>query len=425
MQQLTGEAPGRTVETLTPVELFALADAARDAGDLVSAERAYRALSQNPDIELRTEARFRLGLMLADLLHDYRRAAIAFRQILAEKPKATRVRLELARMYGLLGDQAAARRELRATEAAGLPPEVERTVRLFANALRAGKPLGGSFELSFAPDSNINRATRAGALDTVLGTFTLDRSARAKPGIGIAGKAQVYWRIPVKNGLDMLTRVSASAAAYRASRYDDMSLAVSVGPEMRFGRDQVSLAATGGWRWYGLKAYSVAVGTSADWSHPIGKRAETRITASVSGVENHFNPVQDATSYALTAGADRAFGARTGVGATLTVQRDVAADPAFSFASGSARVYGYRELGRTTLVASLGYAKLAADRRLQLFVMRREDTFCSASLTATFRGLRLGTVAPLLRIGYDRNLSSVAIYAYKRRYFNVGVGAAF
>lgn len=164
---------------LTPAQLFLFADAARDAGDFAAAESAYRALAANPDIDLRTEARFRLGLMLADRMGRPRDAAIEFRRILDEKPDAARVRLELARMDAMLGRLGAAEREFRAAQATGqLPPDVERAVRFYASALAAAKPFGGSIELALAPDSNINRATRSDTLGTVIGDFTLSDDAK-------------------------------------------------------------------------------------------------------------------------------------------------------------------------------------------------------------------------------------------------------
>src|SRR3546814_4855322 len=99
-------------------------------------------------------------MMLADDLERYSEAAIECRRILDDKPDVARVRLELARMQAMLGNLTAARKELRAAEAAGLPPEVEQIVRFYSRALDARKPVGGSVKVALAPDSNINRATR-------------------------------------------------------------------------------------------------------------------------------------------------------------------------------------------------------------------------------------------------------------------------
>ncbi|WP_162895863.1 hypothetical protein [Novosphingobium sp. THN1] len=125
-----------------------MADSARDAGDYVTAETAYRALAGNPDIELRSEARFRLAMMLADQMKRTRDAAVELRRILDEKPDAARVRLELARMDAMMGRLGAAEREMRAAQASGqLPADVERAVRFYAAALAAAKPLAAVWSL--------------------------------------------------------------------------------------------------------------------------------------------------------------------------------------------------------------------------------------------------------------------------------------
>ena len=189
--------------SLTPAQLFDFAEQAKARADFVTAETAYRALATNPDIEIRTEARFRLALMLADQLHRPADAAIELRKILDEKPKAARVRLELARMDAQLGRPGAAARELRAAQAAGLPPEVQQLVRFYASAFEDQKPLGYSLGLAIAPDTNINRATKADTLGTIIGDFTLDENAKAQSGVGLALQGQVYGRL----GIDPKTRL--------------------------------------------------------------------------------------------------------------------------------------------------------------------------------------------------------------------------
>jgi TolA-binding protein len=114
---------------LSPTKLFGLADDARAAGRIADAEIIYRALTKDPDIEIRSEARFRLGMMLADQKR-YRDAAIAFRELLDEKPGAVRVRLELARVLALMGNADAARRQLRqALWSINSPPHCARQSR--------------------------------------------------------------------------------------------------------------------------------------------------------------------------------------------------------------------------------------------------------------------------------------------------------
>src|SRR3569623_2961652 len=91
-------APAGQQVQMSAAQLFAYAAAARDRGDYAAAEPAYQALFQDPDLELRTEARFRLAEMSTTKLGKHREAAVLLRRLLADKPDAASVRLELARV---------------------------------------------------------------------------------------------------------------------------------------------------------------------------------------------------------------------------------------------------------------------------------------------------------------------------------------
>lgn len=411
--------------TLSPAELFAFADAARDRGDFAVAEQAYRALASNPSLELRNEARFRLGMMLADKLKRPRDAAIEFRRILDEQPNAARVRLELARIDAELGNLSAARRELRAAQAAGLPPEVERAVRFYAAALQASRPFGGNVELALAPDSNINRATRAGTLGTVLGDFTLNDDARARSGTGLAVRGQVWWREGLGKSSSLLVRASTSAALYRDPQFRDVSLGLQAGPEFRSGTDRITITLGPTWRWYGTDPYSRAVGGEASLLHPLGKRGQGRLSLGVTRTTNLRNDFQTNTGWFFSTGVDRALSARFGAGLTLSATRSNARDPGWSDASGGINAYAWREAGRTTFVIAAGYSRLEADARLSLFPRRRVDDHFSASASATWRALQWHGFAPLTRVIWERNRSTVGIYDFRRLAAEVGVGSAF
>jgi hypothetical protein len=402
-----------------------MADEARARGEFTRAETAYRALMQDRDVEVRTEARFRLGMMLADDLKLYSKAALEFRRILDDKPNAARVRLELARMQAMLGDLAAARKELRAAQAAGLPPAVEQLVRFYSRALNARKPLGGSVELAIAPDSNINRATRSDTLGTVIGDFALDQDAQAKSGIGLDLQGQGYFRARIKRGADLLLRTSASATLYRDSDFNDISAGVQAGPQFNWDSNQLTFSVGPSWRWYGRDPYSITVGGNVSWQRPAGKRSQVRLEGGFAHVTNKRNPLQTAEDITLSASLDRAFSARTGGGVQVYGLRTAARDPGYSLANGGASVYLFREMGRTTFVGTLGYSRLEADKRLFLYPERRREDRYSASLAATLRALHIGSFAPLVRLNWERNRSSIEIYDYRRVAAEFGVTSAF
>ncbi|OCC22848.1 hypothetical protein MB02_15545 [Croceicoccus estronivorus] len=410
---------------LNAAEMFAFADAARDRGDYDTARAAYRALTLDPAIDLRTEARFRLGMMLADKQGKYREAAVEFRKILDERPETPGVRLQLARMQAQLGNLSAARRELRAVRASGLPPEVDQIVRFYANALESLKRVGGSFEVALAPSNNINRATRADTLGTIIGDFTLDDDAKAKSGTGLSLKGQAYGRVPLSHRLDLLARVSGDTDLYRHRDFNDIALSAQMGPQWRSGRDRLSLAGLAAWRWYGGDPYSFTYGVTGNWLHPTGKRSQVRLDGSVVRIDNRRNDLEDATRYMLAGTVERAFSARAGGGIQLSAQRSVARDPGYSGTRGGMDAFLFREFGKTTVVLNVGYSRLTADQRLFLYPRLRKDNRYSASIAATFRSLRIGSIAPLARLKYEYNRSSVEIYDFNRVAAELGITAAF
>jgi len=406
-------------------QLFAYADAARDAGDFRTAEAAYRALTSNRDPQLRAEARFRLGMMLADQRHEYRAAAIEFRHILDEQPKSARVRLELARVLALMGNVGGAEREFRAAEAAGLPLQVQQMVRFYANALSTRKSVGGNIEVAIVPDSNVNRATRSDTIGTVLGNFTLGKDTRERSGIGLSLRGQGYVRRTMAQGANLLVRVSGSADLYRHSQFDDFIVAVQAGPELISGADRITLSIGPAWRWYGIEPYSLTVGGAANWQHPLGRRSLLRIDGGAGRISNRRNALQDGANYSLSAGIDRALSARSGGGLQISASRQTARDPGYGDATAGISAYAFRELGRTTAVLGFGYRRLEADKRLALYPKRRIDEQISLTASGTWRALQVRGFAPFTRLRLERNRSTVGLYDYKRAAAELGITSAF
>ena len=425
--RLAAEVPaklGGISLTLSPEQLLAMADAARDAGDFKVAETAYRALFRDPSLPIRSEARFRLAMMLAKLGH-LQDSAILLRSILDEEPSAQRVRLELARLLDLMGDEAGARRALREVQAGGLPPEVARIVDRYSAALRAQKPFGATFELAIAPDSNINRATRSDTLSTVLGDFTLDQDARARSGVGLAVRGQVYGRLPIDKKTGLLARVSGAGDFYRQREFNDMSLEISAGPEFHLGSDRLTAEAGTNWRWFGGEPYATGLTADLNYLHPLGRTSQLRSAAGIGAITNKRNRLQDGHSYSLSLSYERALSIRSGIGVTLSGDRQSLRDPGYSTSSGHVTLLGYREIGPMSLVATLSYSRLEADQRLAIFPERRIDDLYRTSLAVTFRKLRVGSFSPVLRVTGERNHSSIELFDYRRVRSELGVIRAF
>jgi hypothetical protein len=87
--------------------------------------------------------------------------------------------------------------------------------------------------------------------------------------------------------------------------------------------------------------------------------------------------------------------------------------------------YAFREIGRTTAVISASYSRLEADDRLFLYRHRRADERVAISASTTWRALQWKGLAPLTRLRWERNRSSVEIYDYRRLAAEIGITAAF
>ncbi len=417
-------ATAQVQSRLTAPEMFALAERARSEKQVREAETLYRALDHDPDIDVRSEARFRLGMLEAEQGH-YRDAAVAFRRLLDEKPDATRVRLELARVMARMGDGAGARRQLRQARSAGLPANVAIMVDQFANTLRSSRPFGGSLEVSVAPDTNITRGTSARTLDTTIAPLILNDDARANAGFGLKIGAQGYVRTPVAPSLALLGRVSTSAALYGRGRFNDTSVAADIGPEWTSSQGRLRVSAGGGRRYYGGAQYARTSTVSADWLYATGRRSQLTTALSASRVRYPMNALQDGATYDGTVSLERAITARTGGSVSVSLTRQTARDPGYATTSVGFGALAWRDAGPATLYGSLAIRSLEADERLTLYRKVRSDRLVRLSGGVSFRRLTLFGMAPILRAGFERNHSTVGLYDYRRLSADIGIIRAF
>lgn len=425
--QISGD--GTALNGLSAAQLFDLADQARVAGRVADAEAIYAALARDPKIEIRSEARFRLGMMLADQQRNAD-AALAFRAILDEQPDASRVRLELARVLSAMGDEGRARQQLRQAQASGLPPQVAQVVDRFAAALRSNRSFGGNFEFAMAPDSNINRATDAKQLDTAIAPLTLSDDAREQSGLGVHLSGQVYARLGLSPRLTLVPRLSGDGTFYRESQFNDTSGSALIGVEWQAGRDRLIPSVGATWRYYGGKLYARTKTADMRWTHRLGKRGQSDIAFSYGQARYETNTLQDGDLFNLSATVERALTARTGIGASLNASRQTARDPAYATASGGVTVLGWRDMGKTTLFANATVRRLESDAAIMfgpvaLFGDRRKEWFLRGSIGATFRQIEVAGFSPVVRVAYERNISTVGIYDYRRATIDVGITRAF
>jgi tetratricopeptide (TPR) repeat protein len=420
----TAPAVAPRIVRLNMEQVFSLADAAQERGDIRVAEAAYEALAHDPNKQVRAEALFRHAKLLAKA-GRLDSAATLFRTLLDERPDAIGARLELVRALDQMGDKDAAWRELRSAQASGLPSRVARLVDRYSEALRSARPMGASLEIAIAPDSNISRSTRSDTLGTVLGDFEIDDDSKAKSGLGLALRGQGYRRFGLGEGSSILVRASGFADLYKKSEFNDIALDVAAGPEFLAGRSRVQLELGATQRWFGQDPYLRSARVKGTWTLPVDRRSQLRIGASATLNDNQQNDLQDGKRFSAELAFERALSASMGAALTLSADREVARDPAYSTRGWRAGVMVWRDIGRTTFTAGVDFGQLRADDRLALFPDKRSDRYYRLSLGATLRQFTFAGFAPVTRLVIERNHSTIEFHDFKRTRTEFGVVRPF
>jgi hypothetical protein len=142
-------------------------------------------------------------------------------------------------------------------------------------------------------------------------------------------------------------------------------------------------------------------------------------------VKYRTNRLQEGDLFDLSISAEHALNSRSGIGGSAGGTRQTARDPGYATVAGYLSIFGWRDLGRATLFASAGLRRTEGDARLLLFRDRRREWLYQASLGATFRNLTYRGFAPLVRLRYERNVSTIELYDYRRVAADFGITRAF
>ena len=255
---------------------------------------------------------------------------------------------------------------------------------------------------------------------------TLPPKRSCAGGTGLALRAQAYRRLALGDqGSSFLVRLGGLADLYGRSRFNDVAVQLSAGPEFELGRNRVQLELGASQRWLGQKPVLRAARMAAHWSRPLGHRTQVRASGSGALIDNRVNDLQDGRSLSLQLGAEHALSPVTGIAVHAAGDRLFAKDPGYSTTGWRAGVTAWRDIGRSTVTAGVEFGRLEADERLALFPEKHSDRSLRLSLGASFRNLAVGGFAPVLRLVNERNESNIAFHDYRRTRTEFGIVRAF
>ena len=147
-------------------------------------------------------------------------AAGRFEDILEIRPGLTRVRLELARAYYLMGQHDKARRQFSASLGDKLPSSVEAAVENFLRRIDARKRWSVSVSGVILPESNPAKRTDREEVRIGGVPFRLNEDARASSGVGGLIAAGVSFSPAIGTGLRGVLGASGGGQALQAVRLE-------------------------------------------------------------------------------------------------------------------------------------------------------------------------------------------------------------
>lgn len=417
--------PPQTIrlEHLSVDEVLAMSGRLIDAGRYEDAQVLLDRLAQDNAGGIERDF---LDGMIALARRDYARAEAMFRKILGGDPKLVRVRLELARTLFLEKKDEQADYHFRLAIAEHPPELAIRNIARFREAIRARRAWRFNLNLGIAPDTNVNSATSRETVDIFGLPFKLSDSARARSGVGLIAGGDASVRLWRSGKVPLYLATYGRMVHYGDPDFDDIYIGGEIGPEFQLSGGRLRTSATGFQRWYGGKQLNTGYGARLNYDKIIG--GKTGIEASLGLRRDDYANRSDLDSWNIEASlsANRPTSSSALGFGYVSLRRSIAHEPGYSNWSGRIGAGALKEIGwGLRPQVSLEVGRQVNDARLGLFGRSRRDWSLQASAGIYKRDWNLAGFAPSIKVSYNRNFSTIALYSQKRLRAELGITKAF
>jgi outer membrane protein len=390
-----------------------------------TAEAKALLLSLKPAAKGQGEVDFLLGLIAVDE-KDYPAAVRLFRKVLADKPGAARVRLELARAFFLEKDYDNAERQFRLARAGDLPPAVSANIDRYLYLIRQARRWSYSLAVAAAPDTDINAGPATDTIEIFGLPFQIAEQERKRSGIGVAVDASGEWSPRLNDLVQLRLGAQVDSHDYSASLFDDSSVAAYAGPRFVTQRWDVSVLTTGFYRWYGNQFYNAGAGGTVQATYYPSQRLA--LTGSIGGQEVTYAGTLGQSGPAIS-GAAAAFYTMTPtstLSASFAATRQFAETAAYANTADQIQVGYAQDLPKgftVSLQPSFAWVDYAAP--LVLFAKTRADRQWQVQLSVLNRRIDIAGFTPRLVYYFTQNDSNIPLYAYSRNRVELGFTRVF
>ena len=365
------------------------------------------------DGEERIERLFLLGLIAARLGHP-RQAARRFEAILSQRPNLTRVRLELARIYHLLGRDDKARFHFEASLADELPSSVEKAVEGFLSRIDARKKWSVSISAAVLPESN--SVKRTDSREVIIGgvPFQLNEDARASSGVGSLMSVGVSVSPVITEDLRGVLATSTAAKLYKEPDWNDVSLYGEVGVARLFDEGTVSAGLRLGRRWLGGDRYSRETGPWLRGRVRVSPTSRLEVNLSAVKRDHYKRPGQNGWRVSARPVWSYSFSPRTTIETNLELELlDANENHHGSRMAGLGITLSTTFRGGFSIAPSVSTLVRRHSGPDPLFLMTRRDRQVRFALNLLHRGFQYEGYAPFVGYAFESNDSNIPVNRYR------------
>ena len=349
-----------------------------------------------------------------------------YREVLANDPKLTAVRAELARaLYDNKEDRSAAH-HLFLLRASAPNTNAQRTFDAAINAIEARKTWSFNVWGSIAPSTNFNNGTSLEVINVGGLDFEVGNQARGKSGIGFRGGGNIGYNLRLKKDLSLIVSNGTNLVQYDGIRFDQTSLNQTALLRWRKPKYSVAFGAVATQGWYGGDEFVWSAGPQAIISYLVTPKAQ--FYTQLKHVWNRYDAATylDGSTSSATTELKYAFSdttllfAKAGFGRTET-QRDHLDN---WNGNGGAGLHHELPWGLTGFAeAHVNYS--VSDGNYPLLGERRQQTRATGRMSVTKRDFYWRGLAPQLEYTYTRNFSNDALSRYDSHGLALTVTRAF
>ena len=357
----------------------------------------------------------------------------AFRGILKNHPNQTRVRLELARVLMMRGNEGSADYHFRlAQDAEDLPEDIAQTVRSARSILRNNRMWNLNFDVGLAPDTNINSATSAETVNINYGPFqvplTLNADARKKSGIGQTGGFSAGLRLRMSEKIAVLIDSDARFTNYADNIADNIQVQMAAGPELRIGTSSsLSLQALGERRWYGGRRSNTDFGARVGFQKILSAGQRIGVAVDTRHTDSGFSRAYSGWQIGGNATYEKVVGGTFIASLSFIGRQDILESKAFSNTSYGFNlgVGGELPLGiNAGLSANVSRSVYDAPQFIYSSDVRKDMRYFGRAY-AGLRSVKLMGFSPSVEYNFSKIDSNYSLYASTRHRFNFKLARYF